>query len=355
MISLKFSCCEPRAASRTDGGLPAVEIGIAYLGSPADAGPLALEAEQAGADVFTCGEAEHSAFGCCVAALLATSRITVGTSISIALGRSPMAAALEAHSMLVLGPGRTFYGLGSAIRQVIERRFSAEFTDPRGRLAEYAQIMRRAIGAIRGERIEPFAGKYYNVSQFRFFGTPEPELAPLKIYLAAFGPKMTALAAESFDGILVHAVATPGYIQSVVRPVLGDRLLTSTVFTSVGEDRDAARERARWALAFYASTPAYEAALAHEGFAELPGQLRASLRTESREATASLVTDELLDRFVLVGRPDEIAGQLTRYEGIVDRVMIGGLDVGATRAEVVSNTRGLVAVADAWTRRKGRG
>jgi hypothetical protein len=33
--------------------------------------------------------------------------------------------------------------------------------------------------------------------------------------------------------------------------------------------------------------------------------------------------------------------------------MIGGLDVGATRAEVVSNTRGLIAVADAWTRKTG--
>ena len=330
-----------------------MEIGIAYLGSPADAGPLASEAEQAGADVFTCGETEHSAFGGCVAALRATSRITVGTSIAIAFARSPMAAAMEAHSMLVLGPGRTFYGLGSQIRQVIERRFSAEFADPRGRLVEYAQIMRRAIDAIRGEQVEPFAGKYYNVSQFRFFGTPEPELAPLQLYLAAVGPKMTALAAENFDGILGHAVATPGYIQSVVRPILGDRLLTSAVFTSVDEDRDAARERARWALAFYASTPAYEAALAHEGFADLPARLRASLRTEGRAATAALVTDDVLDRFVLVGSPDEVAGQLTRYEGIVDRVMIGGIGVGATRDEVVINTRGLIDVAAAWTRQQG--
>jgi probable F420-dependent oxidoreductase len=330
-----------------------VEIGIAYLGSPADAGPLAAEAEQAGADVFTCGETEHSAFGGCVAALLATSRITVGTSISIAFARSPMAAAMEAHSMLVLGPGRTFYGLGSQIRQVIERRFSAEFADPRGRLAEYAQIMRRAIDAIRGEQVEPFAGKYYNVSQFRFFGTPEPELAPLQLYLAAVGPKMTALAAQSFDGILGHAVATPGYIRSVVRPILGDRMLTSAVFTSVDEDRDAARERARWALAFYASTPAYEPALAHEGFGDLPTRLRASLRAEGRAATAALVTDEVLDRFVLVGSPEEVAGQLTRYEGIVDRVMIGGIGVGATRDEVVGNTRGLIDVAGAWTRQQG--
>jgi probable F420-dependent oxidoreductase len=326
-----------------------VEIGIAYLGSPADAGPLAREAEEAGADAFTCGETEHSAFGGCVAALLATSRITVGTSISIAFARSPMAAAMEAHSMLALGPGRTFYGLGSQIRQVIERRFSAEFTDPRGRLSEYAQIMRRAIDAIRGDAVESFEGKYYRVSQFRFFGTPEPELAPLALYLAAVGPKMTALAADSFDGMLGHAVATPGYIQSSIRPLLGGLPLTSAVFTSIDEDPAIARERARWALAFYASTPAYEPTLAYEGFPDLPGQLRQSLRTEGRAATAALVTDEVLDRFVLIGKPAEVAEQLTRYEGIVDRLMIGGIGVGATRDEVVSNTRGLISVARAWT------
>jgi len=52
---------------------------------------------------------------------------------------------------------------------------------------------------------------------------------------------------------------------------------------------------------------------------------------------------------VLIGKPAEVAEQLTRYEGIVDRLMIGGIGVGATRDEVVSNTRGLISVARAWT------
>ena len=79
-------------------------------------------------------------------------------------------------------------------RTTVRTQFLEQFA-PRGRLSEYAQIMRRAIDAIRGEDVEPFAGRYYKVSQFRFFGTPEPDLGPLKLYLAAVGPKMTALAA----------------------------------------------------------------------------------------------------------------------------------------------------------------
>jgi probable F420-dependent oxidoreductase len=316
---------------------------------------LARQAEEAGAAAFTCGETEHSAFGCCVAALLATERITVGTNISIALARSPMAAAMEAHSLLVLGPGRTFYGLGSQIKQVIERRFGASFSDPVGRLDEYAEIMRRAIRAQRGDQVEPFNGTYYRISQFRFFGTPEPELAPLQLHLGAVGPKMSALAAKSFDGMLGHGVATVGYITDVIRPIIGDLHLTSAAMTSIDTDRSVARERARWALAFYASTPAYEPTLVHEGFADLPARLRRALKHDGREAATALVSDEVLDRFMLVGTPAEVAEKLDRYEGVVDRVMLGGIGVGATRQEVFTNNRNLIEVVTARRARAGAG
>lgn len=321
-----------------------MQLGIAYLGSPVDAGHLAKEAEDAGADAFTCGETEHSAFGGCVAALLATERIVVGTNISIAFARSPMAAAMEAYSLMSLGPGRTFYGLGSQIKQVIERRFGAEFSDPVGRLTEYAEVMRRAIAAKRGEEVAPFEGKYYRISQFSFFGTPEPELGELTLCVGAVGPRMTELAARVFDGMLGHGVATPGYIRSVVRPVIGDLHLTSAAMTSIDDDLTVARERARWAMAFYASTPAYEPALAHEGFPDLPKRLRAALREGGREAATRLVGDDLLDRFVLIGRPQDVAAELDRYEGVVDRVMLGGIGVGATRKEIVTNNRNLIEV-----------
>src|SRR5262249_44125567 len=158
-----------------------------YLGSPVDAGPLAREAELAGADVFTCGETEMSAACCCMVALQATERITVGTNISIAFSRSPVAAALEADSMMAMGPGRTFYGVASQIKQVIGRRFSGTFDDPVGRLREYAEIMRRTIRHQRGEQVERFEGKHYSVSQFGFFGTPEPELEDVSLFLGAVG------------------------------------------------------------------------------------------------------------------------------------------------------------------------
>jgi probable F420-dependent oxidoreductase len=331
-----------------------MEIGIAYLGSPADAGELAKEAEDAGADAFTCGETEHSAFGGCVAALASTTRIVVGTNISIAFSRTPVAASMEAYGLAALGPGRTFYGLGSQIRQVIERRFGAEFANPIGRLGEYAEVMRRVFAARRGEVVAPFAGEFYRVSQFSFFGRPEPDLEPLSLHLAAVGPRMTQLAAASFDGMLGHGVLTAGYLRDRVRLVIGDLFLTSAVMTSIDDDLVVARERARWALAFYASTPAYETALAYEGYPDLPGLLRRALREDGREAATRLVGDEMLDRFVLIGRPAEVAERLNRFDGLVDRLMLGGIGVGATRQEVVVNNRWLLEVVRAWRSRTGQ-
>jgi probable F420-dependent oxidoreductase len=319
-----------------------MQVGIAYLGSPVDAGPLAWEAELAGADVFTVGETEHSAFGGAAAALLATERIVVGTSISIAFSRTPMAAAMEAHSLAALGPHRSFYGLGSQIKQVIERRFGAEFSNPVGRLEEYAEVMRRAFAAMRGEETEPLDGRYYKISQFSFFGIPEPDLEPLSLHVGAVGPKMTELAARSFDGMLGHGVLTPSYLTHVVRPALGSTYLTSCAMTSIDDDLEVARERGRWALAFYASTPAYEPTLAHEGHPDLPAKLREALREGGKKEAAKLVSDELLDTFMLVGRPADVAEQLDRYDGIVDRVVLGGIGVGASRDEVVANNHQLI-------------
>ena len=50
-----------------------------------------------------------------------------------------------------------------------------------------------------------------------------PMLKPtdtLEIHLAAFGPEMTALAAEVADGIILHPMATARYVREVTLPAI---------------------------------------------------------------------------------------------------------------------------------------
>jgi alkanesulfonate monooxygenase SsuD/methylene tetrahydromethanopterin reductase-like flavin-dependent oxidoreductase (luciferase family) len=158
---------------------------------------------------------------------------------------------------------------------------------------------------------------------------------------------MSALAAAEFEGLLGHGIATPPFIKERLRPVIGDLFLTSAAMTSIDDDVDAARERARWTLAFYGTTPAYESAFEVEGYGDLPARLRKALREEGRDAMPRYVNDDVLDRFMLVGRPEDVAERLDRFEGLVDRVMLGGIGVGATREEIVENNRGLITAVKA--------
>jgi probable F420-dependent oxidoreductase len=321
-----------------------VELGIAFLGSPADAGRLALAAEDVGADAFLVGETEHSALACAIAAAVATTEITVGTNISIVFARSPVVCAMEAWSLGAVAPGRCLYGLGSQIRPVVERRFGADFERPIRRMAEYAEVMRRSMDSMRGRAVEPFEGELLQITQLGFHGVPEPEAPLVPLHLAAVGPQMLRLGARSFDGILGHAVSTVEYLDQVVRPAIGDTFYTGSVFASIDADGKAARAAARRSLAFYGTTPAYEPPFMLGGWGEVPPQLRRAFREKDHARMDALITDEMLDAFVLAGTPDEVASRLDRYSPLVDRLVLGGIGIGATREEIVANNQGLIDV-----------
>lgn len=331
-----------------DKGGMTMEIGIAFLGAPRDAAVLAAEAEQAGADAFLCGETDNVAAACALAAALHTSRIRVGTSVTLAFARSPVLAAMECHGLAQSAPGRAIYGIGSQIRQVVERRFSADFDPAVARMAEYGEVMRRAARALRGETVEPFEGRFYRVSQYTFHAVPELDLPDVPLYLGAVGPQMLGLAARSFDGVVGHGVATRRYLTEVVRPAIGNLPLTSAVMTSLVGDRDEARSIARRIVAFYGTTPAYEPAFEIEGRGELPRTLRRLFRSGDVDEMTALVDDDLVDAFVLTGRPDEVVERLREYEDVLDCAVLGGVGVGATRDEILRNNRGLIEVCRAY-------
>lgn len=330
-----------------------MEIGIAFLGSPHDAAVLAAEAEQAGADAFLCGETDNVAAACALAAALHTSRIRVGTSVTLAFARSPVLAAMECHGLAQAAPGRVVYGIGSQIRQVVERRFSADFDSPVARMAEYGEVMRRTEKALRGETVEPFEGRFYRVSQYTFHAVAEVDLPTVPLYLGAVGPQMLALAARSFDGVIGHGVATRRYLAEVMRPAIGNLPLTSAVMTSLVGDRHEARELARRIVAFYGTTPAYEPAFEIEGRGDLPRELRALFRSGDLDKMAALIDDDLVDAFVLTGGRDEVVERLGEYEGVLDCAVLGGVGVGATRDEILRNNRELIEVCRAYQAAKG--
>jgi len=134
-----------------------------------------------------------------------TARIHVGTGIMQLAGRSPAATAMTAMTLDGLSGGRFRLGLGVSGPQVVEGWHGQPFGKPLARTREYVEIVRRVL---RREKPLEFRGEYY---QIPYAGPDATGLGkPLKsilhgrpdlpIYLAAIGPRNTALAAEIADG-----------------------------------------------------------------------------------------------------------------------------------------------------------
>ena len=81
--------------------------------------------------------------------------------------------------------------------------------------------------------------------------------------------------------------------------------------------------RTRFQIAFYGSTPIYAKALEAEGWGDLHPTLRRMTRENRWLEMGQLITDEMCERFAVVGEPHEIGPKLVkRFGDWVDRLSI---------------------------------
>jgi probable F420-dependent oxidoreductase len=298
----------------------------------------ARAAEAAGYDGLWSLEAAHDPFLPLLLAAEHTERLELGTGIAVAFARTPMTLAYLADDLQRYARGRFVLGLGSQIKPHIERRFSMPWSNPAARMRELVLAIRAIWRSWEtGERLD-FAGEFYTHTLMTPFFSPGPNPhGTPRIFVAAVGPRMTGVAAEVADGLLVHGFTTARYLRERTIPLLdqglaeaGRRRADVTVsypgFVATGTTRDrveAARTAIRGHLAFYGSTPAYRPVLDLHGWGDLADELHTLSRRNEPAAwqqMADLVTDDVLDAFAVSGEPDAIAPQIReRFAGLVDR------------------------------------
>src|SRR5207248_5574419 len=130
-----------------------------------------------------------------------TSRIKIGSAIFQMPARSPAMTAMTAATLDQLSDGRMLLGIGSSGPQVAEGWHGQRFGQQLGRTREYIAIVRMALAR---ERVE-FQGETLELplpdgpgKALKLMISPVQERIP--IFLAAIGPKNTALAGEIADG-----------------------------------------------------------------------------------------------------------------------------------------------------------
>lgn len=312
----------------------------AYLPEPdiTDVGRLAEAAESMGFDGLWVTETTHSPYTLMTLAAAATSHIDVGSAIAVAFPRSPMVTAYTAWDLQQLSGGRLVLGLGTQVKGHMQRRFSVDFEweRPGPRFREYVEVLRHLWDAWGSDGDVHYEGEFYEVTLCPERWTPSALEGPVpELYAAGVNPFNLKLAGHLCDGLHVHPIHSPEYVEEVVVPnvragaVIGDRpfedvTLSAQTFAVTGrnEQRESAREAVREQIAFYGSTRTYRTIFDVHGWGSVCDTLH-DLSTDGRwEEMSEHVTDEMVAAFSVEGDWPDLRDRLEERYGYVDRVSL---------------------------------
>lgn len=262
----------------------------------------------------------------------------IATGIAVAFPRNPMHLAYQAWDLQRFSNGRFLLGIGSQIRTHIEKRFGVEFNPPATRMREYIQAMKAIFDCWQNGAEMNFEGKYYRHTLMTPMFNPGPlECGPPPILLGALGPKMTEVAGEVADGLVVHPFNSMPFVEQQALPAVLRGLeksgrsrddfilqINAIVITGVTEqEREVARESVKSLLGFYSSTPAYRPPMDAVGFGDLQPELNRLSKEGKWDELGKYIDDDFVDAFATSGEPGEIAGKLRdKYGAHADRLAI---------------------------------
>jgi probable F420-dependent oxidoreductase len=304
----------------------------------AEAGSAARGYEDAGYAGGWVAEIKNDPFLPLVAATQQTTTMQIGTSVAVAFARSPMTVAVTANDLQRLSQGRFLLGLGTQVKGHIERRYSMPWSAPAARMREYITALHAIWDAWNNETKLDFQGRFFRHDLMIPFFQPEPNpFGSPKVLLAGVGPRLTEVAGAVADGFICHAFTTEKYLREVTVPLLAkaradagkdmtDFEICGPSFVVTGLDDEefaAAREGVKEQIAFYASTPAYRPVLGVHGWGDLQSDLNVLARGNRWSEMSALISDEILDAFAIVARPEDLPEALHgRFGDIVTRISL---------------------------------
>lgn len=296
----------------------------------------AAVAERVGLDAVLVEETKDDPFQLLALGATTTSAIGLGTSVAMAFPRSPTVTALSAWSLQKLSGGRFILGLGSQVRAHVERRFGMEWAPPAPRMRDYVNAMRAVWAAWQHGSTLDFESAHYTLDLMVPLFDPGPIDHPaIPVHVAAIGPHMCAVAGEVADGIRLHPVCTPKFIDDEVVPAVAkgaaragrtpdevEVCMKPLVGTAPDDEAlEAVVRTVRARVAFYLSTPSYRRTFRVHGWEDVAKQASSFAREQRWEDLPHLVTDEMLHTVATIGTHDEIAAKLVeRYGHRVDRI-----------------------------------
>lgn len=256
--------------------------------------------EQAGFGAFWKGEANNADPLVLISAIAArTRKMLLGTAVYHIYGRSAVTMGIQAATLQDMSGGRFLLGLGVA-NKTIAGWHGGTFNRPLRRIREYVEIVRKVAA---GERVE-YKGEVFDTGS-RFQLSWKPEHPAFPVYLAGLGPKMTRLAGEISDGIVIN-MAPPAKIREIAARVREGAAavgrdpskveIIAKVWVSLNPNRAVARSRLRQVLTFYNIAEFYTDMLKACGFEPEITAIQEAFRTGGFKAAQAQITDAYMDQ-----------------------------------------------------------
>jgi F420-dependent oxidoreductase-like protein len=339
-----------------------VHVGYWGLGmGPQDQLQVVQEAERLGYDSVWAAEAYGSDAATVLAWLAAgTSRVKLGSAIFQMPGRSAAMTAMTAATLDELSGGRMVLGLGTSGPQVAEGWHGQRFGQQLQRTRDYVAVVRMALAR---ERVE-YRGKTLELplpdgpgkALKLMIGPVQPRIP---IYLAAIGPKNTALAGEIADGWIptffspenvaeLRALLEEG-AERAARTLEGFEI-APMVNAYVSDDREAARNLMRPVLALYIGGMGsrqqnfYNQLVMRYGFEKAAREIQDLYLDGKKDEAAAAIPDELIDMVSLCGPRDVVRDRLAAFrEAGVGTLMV--TPMAFTAPERVDQLRALAELA----------
>lgn len=292
-----------------------IDIALTGLAMPiAEFPAIAREAESRGYRTAWIGEAS-GAEAIVLSTLLAThtTRIGIANGVIPVQTRTPIVYGQAAATLAHLAPGRFGLGLGLSSEIIVGQWHGLPFAPSIQQMREAVQIIRMTAA---GERVN-FDGQFYTLKNFRL-AIPVPPTPP-KIYLAALGPKMCALAGEVADGVLLNWIppsalpASIGHVEAGAKRAgrrLSDIDVAVYVRTCVTDEAGPARETLARDITGYAIVSVYARFFEECGFSEEVEAVNRAWKAGDRAGAVKGISERVLDGLGAVGTLAECRAQM---------------------------------------------
>jgi probable F420-dependent oxidoreductase len=300
-------------------------------------GDLARRTQSAGFSGLLFTETGRTAYLNAAVASQAAPGLTLSTGVAVAFPRSPFVTAAAAWELQEATGGNFRLGLGTQVRTHVVRRYGAAFERPGPRLRDYLLAVKACFSAFRSGKLDHH-GEFYDLD----FITPQWSAGPIdapdpKVDIAAVNPWMLRMAGEVADGVHVHPIGEPGYIDRHVLPNVAagaakagrsasDVAVVVPVMTIVGdteEERHTRRESVRASMAFYGSTPNYAFIWDEAGFEGTTARIREKQKAGDAAGMAAQVSDDHVAAFATESTWDALADKLIdKYGATATRLVL---------------------------------